>query len=42
MNKYGGKKMKFDEIKTSELIESYKKIEEFINFLEKEEKSNAQ
>lgn len=34
--------MKFDEIETRELIETYKKIEDFINFLEKEEKSNGQ
>lgn len=34
--------MKFDEIETRKLIETYKKIEDFINFLEKEEKSNGQ
>lgn len=34
--------MKFDEAETNELTEAYKKIEEFIAFLEKEETSNLQ
>ena len=34
--------MKFDEKPTNELIEAYKKIEDFIAFLEKEETSNLQ
>lgn len=36
----GGKNMELDEIETNELIEAYKKIEDFISFLEKEENSN--
>lgn len=34
--------MKFNQIETDELIETYKKIEEFISFLEKEENSNIE
>lgn len=34
--------MKFDETKTEDLIETHKKIEDFIKFLEKEENSNIQ
>lgn len=33
--------MGFDKIKTNELIEIYKKIQDFLNFLEKEEKQNS-
>lgn len=32
--------MEFDKMKTSELIEIYKKIEDFLKFLEKEENDN--
>jgi len=32
--------MEFDKIETKELIESYKKIQDFLKFLEKEEKDN--
>lgn len=31
--------MEFNDLKTEELIEIYKKIEEFIKFLEKEEQA---
>lgn len=34
--------MELDEIETNELVETYKKIEDFISFLEKEENSNIQ
>lgn len=34
--------MKMEEVETSKLIELYRKIEEFINFLQKEKKSNSQ
>lgn len=33
--------MGLDKIETKELIEIYKKIQEFIKFLEKEEKDNG-
>lgn len=32
--------MEFDKIETKELIEIYKKIQDFLKFLEKEEKDN--
>ncbi len=32
--------MNFNDLKTSELIEIYKKIDDFIKFLEKEQKKN--
>lgn len=32
--------MEFDKIETSELIENYRKIQDFLKFLEKEENDN--
>ena len=32
--------MEFDKIETKELIENYKKIQDFLKFLEKEENDN--
>lgn len=32
--------MEFNKMKTNELIETYKKIQDFIKFLEKEEQNN--
>lgn len=34
--------MKLEEAETNKLIELYKRIEEFINYLQKEEKANSQ
>ena len=35
----GGKKMDFNKMKTEELIEFYKKNQEFLKFLEKEQEN---
>ena len=36
------KTVKLEEVETNKLIELYRKIEEFINFLQKEKKANSQ
>ena len=35
------KTVKLEEVETNKLIELYRKIEEFINFLQKEKKANS-